>query len=94
MTVLIPEADPVPSSAKSILRRQARRESTSAPRTITVDNPPAAQGRNPGRSTARRLSLRVRPRRDARPPHRFTSTGRLSSRQTSRGSRPASGASM
>lgn len=51
---------------------------TSAPRTITVDNPPAAQGRNPGRSTARRLSLRVRPRRDARPPHRFTSTGRLS----------------
>ncbi len=57
---------------------------TSAPRTITVDNPAAAaqppvtagpQTRN--RVTPRRLSLRVLPRRDARRPHQFTSTGTL-----------------
>ncbi len=48
MTVLIPEADPVPSSAKSILRRQARRESTSAPRTITATTPRPHRAATPG----------------------------------------------
>lgn len=58
---------------------------TSARRTITVDNPagaqpgarPAAGPRARRRATPRRLSLRTLPRRDARKPHRFTSSGRL-----------------
>lgn len=58
---------------------------TSGARTITVDNPSPREstpaGAQPagarGRSTPRRLSLRTRPRRDARRPHTFTSTGVL-----------------